>query len=190
MMAADPDKSLLRQFSRRGVRQSRSAILPSIRFPRIFRRQLKFDVPVCGKHLPAADFPVRGYILQSGEPGSGYQAGGSEQLPRFPGHQGPPLLHNCNRITEFVNFLPAVGNQQRFSRKLPENLHQLPVHLIPEKRIQRGERLVKEDNPRSARQHPGQGCPLLLAAGKLRGPELFQPLQLKPLDLFPDNLFP
>ena len=102
------------------------------------------------------------------------------------------VLHQDDVVGDRHGLALVVGD---IDRRNPEGLldpANLRPHLYPQLRVQVAQRLVKQKDARLHHQGPGQGDPLLLAAGKLVGHALLHVAQLhQPEDvghLFPDLL--
>ena len=71
-----------------------------------------------------------------------------------------------------------VGDKHGGQAERGDQLLELLPHLLAQKRVERGERLVKEDTARLDDDRPGEGDALLLSAGKLVGVPRFKVLKM------------
>ena len=81
----------------------------------------------------------------------------------------PAGVHDPDLVGHGEGLELVVRDQQGGQALLPENLPHLPGQLLPHFPVEAGEGFVQEQQVGPRRHGPGQGHPLLLAAGKLVG---------------------
>ena len=95
---------------------------------------------------------------------------------------GPPTVqHQDDRVGDVDRLGLVMGDEDRGDRVVVVQLAHQPTHLHPELDVKLGERLVEQQHLRLQDQRPGQGHPLLLAAGQLAHPTPGECGQLDPL---------
>ena len=82
----------------------------------------------------------------------------------------PAGTHHADLIGERQRLGLVVGDQQRGHALPGQHLGHRRPGAGPQPGVQRAERLVQQDQPRTRRQRPGQRHPLLLASGELVRP--------------------
>ena len=95
-----------------------------------------------------------------------------------------PRRHDHHPVGQHHGLRDRVGHEQHRGAGLQRDPQQLGLHPLAGHLVQRAERLVHQQQLRARRQRPGDGHPLLHAAGELAGPglrELGQPDQLQQL---------
>ena len=75
----------------------------------------------------------------------------------------PALIHDHHRIGHGEGFLLVMGDKDKGDAQLPLDLHQFPLHILPELQIQGGQRLVQKQHLGFIDDGPGDGNALLLA---------------------------
>ena len=78
-----------------------------------------------------------------------------------------PVEHDADSLGESGRVLEVVGDEQRGERELAQQLLQLGADGRARVRVERGERLVEEEDPRLPCERAGERDPLALAAGEL-----------------------
>ena len=97
-------------------------------------------------------------------------------------------MHHGNFVGHAVNLIPVVGDQYDRLAKSAQGFPQLLFQPEPQMAVQRGERLVQQQNFRFVDQNAGQCNTLLLTAGKLMGALSFSTLQIHCPDDLIDHL--
>ncbi len=72
-----------------------------------------------------------------------------------------------------------MSDQHRRQASLALQPPELAPQLLADGRVQRGERLVKQDQARAVAQRPGQADTLPLPAGKLAGQPILQAVEVQ-----------
>src|SRR5882724_1175152 len=94
----------------------------------------------------------------------------------------PPALHHHHAVGQDERLRLIVGHEDhRGTEPLLKPL-ELHPHLVAQERVEVRERLVEQQHARLGDERPGEGHPLLLAAGELArvsGPERAEPHQLQ-----------
>ena len=85
----------------------------------------------------------------------------------------PAVAHDQDAVGERDRLVDVVGDEQHRGMVLPAQLADQVVHPDPGDRVQRGERLVEQDQLRFGHQGARQRHALRLTARKLFGPGLF-----------------
>ena len=80
----------------------------------------------------------------------------------------------------------VVGDDERGGPGAVEGLAHLRAHRLAQRGVERGERLVEEDERRVGGEGPGERDALLLAAGQLVGAAVLEPAQPDEVEHLPD----
>ena len=88
-----------------------------------------------------------------------------------------PVVHNDDAVAHGEGFFLVVGNEDEGEAQAPLQVLQFQLQFFPELVVQGPQRFVQKQHFGAVYQGPGNGYPLLLAAGHLGGipvPQLFQ----------------
>ena len=118
-------------------------------------------------------------VLASGEPGGGLRFWLVKQLPQSEGSLRGPLIQYAHPLAVAEHLAPVMGHPQNRPGEILQKIGQLQLQVPFQIAVQRGKRLVQQNDLRLGAENPRQRHPLLLTAGKLGGIPLFQPLQPK-----------
>ena len=97
-------------------------------------------------------------------------------------------VHDRDAVTHRQRFLLIVGHVDERDADLALDPFELELHDVAQFEVQRAERLVEQQRAGVVDQSPGQGDPLLLATGQLRGLALGEVGQAHGLEEFVDPL--
>ena len=87
-----------------------------------------------------------------------------------------------------IGLVPAVGDKHRLPPVRAQQGQELRLQLVAQMAVQRGERLVQQQQARFIDQHARERRALCLPAGKLGRTVLFQPLELQHCNHFAQAL--
>ena len=110
----------------------------------------------------------RDHIVTAHELGDERRARGVEYVARATRLLDAPAIHQHHEIGERHRLVLAVRDVQERDAELLLQPLQLGAHLDAQERIERGERLVEQENARLRDQRAGKRDALLLPAGQLR----------------------
>ena len=93
--------------------------------------------------------------------------GHRDELGRRAELEDAPVADDADAVGERGGILEVVGDEERRQRERVEQLAKLGSDSGPRMGVERGERLVEQQNGGIPRQRTGEGDPLALAAGEL-----------------------
>ena len=111
------------------------------------------------QHLPALHVAGEGPDVAVGRP--------RHHLGRRAHLHEAAVLHDGDAVAELQRLRQVVGDEHRRLAQLPLQPDHLVLHVPPDQRVERGERLVEQQDLGVVGQGPGQADPLLHAAAEL-----------------------
>ena len=127
----------------------------------------------------------RGNILAAGDHGGLHAAGVGKQLLCRPQRQDPAGVHHGDGPAHVIGLGAVMRHHQHLAAEAGEQIAQLDLQRVAQMPVQRGKGLVKKKQLRIADQDARERHALLLPAGELMRPVLFQPPKLHQPDHIP-----
>ena len=145
------------------------------------------DAPVDRTDVRVVDAACGGDILASREDGRGTRARIFEEGVLIHRRGECPAVDGCDLLRDAERFVAVVRDEDGGDVLRGEYLAQDGLDLPFEMRVERGERLVEEQDLRAAREDARECDTLLLSAGQPCGIGVFKALQGEPCDVFGED---